>query len=151
MQGKLPAGEEQGTIANTQGAVTALTGTVGGGLKGIVDTTGNTVGSLAQGLQGTVQGVGDGISSTVQFAGGAVSTGVGQVGGFVTGGRDNDAESQSSPVPNTKSDEGDAKLESESKTERRILPDRYERPEGSDGKVAESSEPDLQEDSQAQV
>lgn len=145
VQGKLPSDEAQGTIANTQGAVTAVAGTVGGGLKGVVDTTGNTVGSLAQGLQGTVQGLGDGLSSTVQFAGGAVSTGVGQVGGYFTSGKDKDAESHSSAVDEAQSDAGDAKADLGQKTERKVLPDRYKGPEGHlPGEDTEPSEQDPQ-------
>ncbi|KEF60710.1 uncharacterized protein A1O9_02271 [Exophiala aquamarina CBS 119918] len=78
--GEIPRERAHGTSANTQSAITALGGTVGGGLKGVVDTIGNTVGTLGEGAAGTVQGVGDGIGSTVQFAGGAVGAGVGQVG-----------------------------------------------------------------------
>lgn len=107
-------------LANTQGAVGAVAGTLGGTLKGVVDTTGNTVGSLAQGLQGTVQGVGDGIGSTVQFAGGAVGSGVGQVGSYVTG-----SKGKSTPQDSTGTDiASNTPLERE-KAERKILPDAY--------------------------
>jgi hypothetical protein len=82
--GKLPEEGAQGVSANTQSAITALGGTVGGGVKGVVDTLGNTVGALGEGVAGTVQGVGDGVGSTVQFAGGAVGAGVGKVGNMFT-------------------------------------------------------------------
>lgn len=123
MQGKLPPEEAQGVPANAQGAVGAVTGTLGGTLKGVVDTTGNTVGSLAQGLQGTVQGVGDGLGSTVQFAGGAVGSGVSQMGNYVTGSKSKDA-----PEVKKGSDASTeyAATRSERETaERKILPDGY--------------------------
>lgn len=126
VQGQLPSDEAQGPMANTQGALTALAGTVGGGLKGVVDTTGNTVGSLAQGLQGTTQGIGDGLSSTVQFTGGAVSSGIGQLGHYVTGEKSSDSESDLMIPDKAQSDEGDHEGSVTKPTERRVLPDRYE-------------------------
>ena len=55
--------------------MTALGGTLGGGIKGVVDTLGNTVGAVGEGLTGTVQGVGDGLGSTIQYVGGTVGAG----------------------------------------------------------------------------
>lgn len=83
--GKIPQDQAQGISSNTQSAVTALGGTLGGGVKGVVDTVGNTVGALGEGVTGTVQGVGDGVGSTVQFAGGALGAGAGKVGNMFTG------------------------------------------------------------------
>jgi hypothetical protein len=136
VQGKLPPEEAQGFLANAQSTVGAVTGTLGGTLKGVVDTTGNTVGSLAQGLQGTVRGVGDGLGSTVQFAGGAVSAGVGQVGNYVTGpnskgDRPSDTRSaMSSEVSNTEAER--------ERVERNILPDKYAGTKDASQKASES-------------
>jgi len=84
--GKIPPEDAQGLSSNAQSAVSALGGTVGGGVKGVVDTLGNTVGSLGEGVVGTVQGVGDGVGSTVQFAGGALGAGAGKAAGMVSSG-----------------------------------------------------------------
>jgi len=113
IQGKLPPEEAQGALANAQGALGAVGGTLGGGLKGVVDTAGNTVGSLAQGLQGTVQGVGDGLGSTVQFAGGAVGAGTAQLGNMFTGG--NKVKSDETEVSQTKDATENRKTSQETK------------------------------------
>ncbi|RVX67742.1 hypothetical protein B0A52_07865 [Exophiala mesophila] len=73
--GKVPQSESEGVPSNAQNAVTALGGTLGGGIKGVVDTLGNTVGAVGEGLTGTVQGVGDGLGSTIQYVGGTVGAG----------------------------------------------------------------------------
>ncbi|KAL6251432.1 hypothetical protein RBB50_001641 [Rhinocladiella similis] len=78
--GKIPQVQAKGITSNTQSAVQALGGTVGGGVKGVVDTVGNTVETLGEGVTGTVQGVGDGVGSTIQFAGGALGAGAGKLG-----------------------------------------------------------------------
>lgn len=90
--GKVPQDEAQGVSSNTQNAVTALGGTLGGTVKGVVDTVGNTVGSLGEGLTGTVQGVGDGLGSTVQYAGGALGAGAGKIGGMFSGNKKDQGE-----------------------------------------------------------
>lgn len=134
VQGKLPPEEAQGVLANTQGAVGAAAGTLGGTLKGVVDTTGNTVGSLAQGLQGTVQGVGDGVGSTVQFAGGAVGSGVSQVGNYVTGSKSKDnLKDRTGSIA-----ESNTPLERE-KAERKILPDAYKGSKDSTQTISDTS------------
>ncbi|KAK5051918.1 hypothetical protein LTR84_002721 [Exophiala bonariae] len=92
VSGKLPQEGAQGVSANSQSAITALGGTVGGGVKGVVDTLGNTVGALGEGVTGTVQGVGDGVGSTVQFAGGAVGAGAGKLGNMFTGSKQGQSE-----------------------------------------------------------
>ncbi|KAK6380840.1 hypothetical protein LTS17_005041 [Exophiala oligosperma] len=50
--GKIPQNQAKGISSNTQSAVQALGGTVGGGVKGVVDTVGNTVGTLGEGVTG---------------------------------------------------------------------------------------------------
>ncbi|KEF51348.1 uncharacterized protein A1O9_12698, partial [Exophiala aquamarina CBS 119918] len=77
--GKIPQDQAKGITSNTQSAVQALGGTVGGGVKGVVDAVGNTVGTLGEG------GVGDGVGSTIQFAGGALGAGAGKVGSMLSG------------------------------------------------------------------
>lgn len=146
MQGKLPPEEAQGALANAQGALGAVGGTLGGTLKGVVDTTSNTVGTLAQGLQGTVQGVGDGLGSTVQFAGGAVGAGVSQVGSYVTGAKgkgDSGPDTTSAadlenPVTKPEVTVGD-KADTATQTGKNVLPDAYKPNESSTQNLSESS------------
>ncbi|OCL09919.1 hypothetical protein AOQ84DRAFT_387857 [Glonium stellatum] len=76
----IPSDEAQRIAANAQNCATAIGGTVGGAVKGILDTAGNTVGTLGEGLTGTVVGVGKGLGSAAQYGGNALDGAVSGAG-----------------------------------------------------------------------